>query len=1751
MKNTFRKIGLMIFIFSILFTSIRYKTFAITNNNQLSYEYMSGQIPFETLSLPPDYKNKPYIKINISGKETKLWFNTELWVDKNIGVYGHYGYVPDNDFKNYTENPDPSITTPYYTRYGIKGEYRYHGYTVDGIRHTNKSFPVDEASTRKAEQKTWQYHYWANPILAKKQDGEISGWNDEAISNNRQGIQEWINEGLPFEIKNGSNPSSQNAYDYANVLTPSTLYSYGEAKMWHKNRTGYWYQTFTLKKRTGRKQTPITLDINILDKGKYIINPGEDEVKVNVDVTITLQDEAYYNNVIEREIYYTRRDISHYNLQLNDTTYTFDGNSTTNTYKGTVSLDIPRSIISDDGNYTVSGIASVSYGNPQSDNAYDNDTDEVNKRKLDKFVIPFNKSDDLVCKFSVASVVNWNDTTPLKADNFKYQDLSVGNIKKYEFELTGEDGTKVVKEYNNSSIDNQTINNLLYDMAKDKNKEKYKIHVKQTVYDSNRIAEYDKNVYVMKAYTPQKTVEIDVELPRKVFDIEPYGATIGDMKAEDINLLKVTIDGTPINVSVNDFFNGGFTFGAIESNNNTEVHFIEVAATSSDDVESHVQKWVTVYNTKPKAQLTLQGTQKENRKFETLNTSDSANDPYLLQHYPTSYTYEITALNSSDMNKLNYERQGENHIFQSSKEGVYQISCTATNRSGRSSTYNLPLIVMKDHKPAMNFDIWNNYLARSEALSMEFGAESIDGDTIINKRIKILKDQDKDGTYEKEVLNTSLTDDFSYTPTELGHYRAIISAEESFGEETIIKWLDGTEKRTNEVIRDFFVENLRPLTEVHLDIPYNFPQVDVIISLDKNLTDSKKADIKSKRIDYNNYLRSQGINPIIEIWDMKCYEYSTPASTSRNTGSTYPQNSIPYSSSGYSGTLTQTNVVNNWYWHDFGYYTTEEECHTVTERYKYYHCDYYSYDELVEMYGAWDCGNFEFRTRTKNVCSSVDVWHSDNRKVNNYTGYYSGNIYKYVRQNPPVENFRSEADKYIIYVSENGINTTSPSEHKNRLTPIKEFEDLAKEHDFDVTLIGNSTIKSQYSLYNHYYSADDILDSINKALDDIIEDNPFSSDYLVELGSNVNIETVELETEGDELKENGFQYIHNPNYYDNSLGMFSYGKSEFNENEDWTTTKPTILDKTGRLDIYHRVKDSITGYEDNELYSNIFRTSINIHRKPIAQFNLDWIYNPATRVYETTWEDGSYDLDHQYNHPQKGIIERKIVYWDKTRPIEKYYKIPDNLKPGATYTVEYIVKDLENTWSLPCIKEFTLPTAPPPQILDAKLKTVLDKFNLNSIPASENLLAYDIKTRFPYSHHIEMAMYDGNTIKTPNKTITSYAIKNGQDYNWNDVTYNIPSTLPDGYYLFKLFAIDSNNSNNKRSKDFTVRVETPVDLEGTIEKDKITYDRETLIEASTSKYVNTVTITLFKDTMYERTRNLSCIKTEGDKKYWSLTYKEERRYIEDNFYTARFTARTPNNNQETQDNSFEFTHNTPPTVSIQSTEPSYIYEGDNIFANIIVNDIDLDTLTLDIDLYKNGNKLTSKRVIANPEGTTYDLIKQNLMNNIESGDYEIRVHVDDGNGGVANANMLFKVYELTIDGFVNHTPKWDENRIKYNRAMSKTDDDPRDSDTYWSGERFIVSADTTEIHADSNVVAGNVETEILDTAYDTNLESANKTNWHGELWDNSMINKWGNDAAIYITFRFTVNYSNGTVKTDDVKVKIDNIDSYYRYHRKW
>lgn len=91
----------------------------------------------------------------------------------------------------------------------------------------------------------------------------------------------------------------------------------------------------------------------------------------------------------------------------------------------------------------------------------------------------------------------------------------------------------------------------------------------------------------------------------------------------------------------------------------------------------------------------------------------------------------------------------------------------------------------------------------------------------------------------------------------------------------------------------------------------------------------------------------------------------------------------------------------------------------------------------------------------------------------------------------------------------------------------------------------------------------------------------------------------------------------------------------------------------------------------------------------------------------------------------------------------------------------------------------------------------------------------------------------------------------------------------------------------------------------------------------------------------------------------------------------------------------------------------------------------------------------------------------------------------------------------------------------------------------------------TTIQTGSSVTVNSIKVEILNQPYlPTDLYKSG-ANWVGELWDASMVDKWGNAAPINLTFRFTCTYSNGTVKTDDVIVTIDNREPYHLINQGW
>ncbi|HHW47036.1 MAG TPA: hypothetical protein GXX14_00250, partial [Clostridiaceae bacterium] len=802
--------------------------------------------------------------------------------------------------------------------------------------------------------------------------------------------------------------------------------------------------------------------------------------------------------------------------------------------------------------------------------------------------------------------------------------------------------------------------------------------------------------------------------------------------------------------------------------------------------------------------------------------------------------------------------------------------------------------------------------------------------TVASNKVEVYYDSDNDEECEQLIATYDDIAEFpEFTPAKLGNYKFVNIVREEFGEETLEEFITEDDKKVKVVEREFFVDNLVPMTGLYVDIPIVRPEIDVYFMLDKDLEREKVNWVLDNRINIDNTLRYNNILPKVETWDMHTYTYSQYANTSRNTGTSYPSGSIYYSSNGYSGYLSLYSVSDNGSYQDLGHYETKTESKTVTKSASqsgtfcprcgsvpptygstYYYSDSEGYSGTLSQvyynYSSKATSSFcnvhqhtnieEFRrdwTWSGTVTRTVQIWIPNWVWVPNYTGFYSGTIYKYVRQ-PYTNPFRSLSYKYVIYISNGDI------------SELPDLQMVMSKSDAKLVLIGQESIKDQIG-YNHFILNDGsktIEELINEALSYIIENNQSIEKIFVLKGETFTIQTSDYDEENDPLIEKKVQYVQDVDYFDNPTGKEDIAAESYSDTDNWVDTIVNKFDNVGKFSIYRRVKDlpsTDPRFAAFSKYSGVHELQIYVHRKPIAIVDLDWDFDSTKNVYLTRWVCRSYDLDHQYSREDKGIVDRKIMF--RKNGGEWLYYIPEELTPG-TYELYYYVRDPEGVWSDPFVMNFTLQPSPPVQF-NAKLRTLDPDFSLLSIPASEYMEAYDIWTRYPYDVKLEMALYNGATMVSPVKAVNyseSTGKKTGNDIEWNNVPYEIPETLSDRMYNFKISAVDVNNPNKRQEKNFTVVVDTPVNLVPDMPQAVIT-ESPVDIYASTSKYANNVQVTLFKGTAYQTILMMNTV-SAGKVKNWKVTYNVHAN-IPDGIYTASFTAGTPNGNSETVNVDYE------------------------------------------------------------------------------------------------------------------------------------------------------------------------------------------------------------------------------------------------------
>lgn len=1342
----------------------------------------------------------------------KIYLNLELYLDKNILVYGNY-----LDVFKYGTNDFKSVSNGYYKKNNYVGEYRHHGFTVDGNIYNSNDFPRDSDSGRSVFEKKWIYKYWElidepTSLITEFISKDITG---PKVVLTRKQVDKVINDVLANSTNDlaplSSSGDGYSVSDHMNLYQLNDTRFNGEGKMMQENGGRLWYQQFSTNKSNGKEPVFQECVVEVLNKGSYSFT-NKNTVKVSVKVTGVFIDK-YLTTEIDRFTYYNTHDIKEYVLKLNIGTK----------YKSIVGL--PSGVYNGNSSYSYIFNMEVSESDLNSG---------VLKAFGESYVVYYDESVSNVGKGIDFDSLNGGLTSIFTVDDImgdltlksvKYLDSSIGEIIGYDIVIKNLNSGKEEIYFYDS--DSSMFSNDLYNYLR-KEKVLSNYMVIQTVHNSIGESHTSSENFGVKKKV-KEFIDLEVNIPEYVIDIDSLNVSDETDYSIGYKSRNIYINGDLVDWDI--FFDGNFSFGPCK---NDYLASLEVVVISNDNVKCIRKTSIHIYSSLPRVSLSLSGSNKANRKLVLNNTSESINNSVVLSKYPLTYSISYSGVTSdiSNLKKVKIDEFNSNLLFK--KEGFYKISIVAVNTNGRvSDVYDLNIGILPDYKPNVIFNIWNNVLTRNEALNISYEANSLDGDVITTNNFKIYFDVNKDNTFFELVYESE--NEVVFSPTKLGQYKIVNYLEESFGEETIDKYITSSDKISKTVERIFYVDNLRPLSEIDLEIPENFTEVDLYIIGDKNLNEDTIKTLRESRIDYNNDLRLYGLNAVVEFRNLKYYTESQHITISKSFYQLYPTSNLNHSINGFSGILNISNVINNPKEVKKSKSVAYEDCDTVKTFKGWINCDYTCINACllvgiacIKPYKSCCDADYDIATTCTTKYRKVPYYTS----INQYTGYYSGDIKKVYRQ--PFSNpFRELSEKYVVYVVDsNGFD-------------LADYEELKKKASFTTIIIGTEEVKSNFKDEIFVLNdGSDINELMEKAIKEIGLRYPYSSSYLLEVGEKFDINEIEFDTEGDEIVTHGFQYIQEE-IFDNSLGFEDFSRIKYSDEIlDFIKFKPNIFNKVGKFNIYKLISDK-TGENKFDKRSNLGNVSVIVHRKPIADYKLDWTYRPETNNFDVLFLDKSYDLDHEFSDIGKGITDYKIMY--RIKGGTWIYSIPKSLLVGK-YELRYSVKDLEGAWSDTKETEFELLKKIAPQIINASVKPLDSEFELNSMPITEKLLLYNIKTRFPYEEALEITILNnkGNIVYSTKKFYDGTSID--QDLLWKDIIITIPSSLKDGNYTVRIKAYDVNDYSNNVYKDFSIKIFTPGHLEGLINNELQT-GMEYKIKAFTSKYVNEVKLVLFKDTI--------------------------------------------------------------------------------------------------------------------------------------------------------------------------------------------------------------------------------------------------------------------------------------------------------------
>jgi hypothetical protein len=685
--------------------------------------------------------------------------------------------------------------------------------------------------------------------------------------------------------------------------------------------------------------------------------------------------------------------------------------------------------------------------------------------------------------------------------------------------------------------------------------------------------------------------------------------------------------------------------------------------------------------------------------------------------------------------------------------------------------------------------------------------------------------------------------------------------------------------------------------------------------------------------------------------------------------------------------------------------------------------------------------------------------------------------------------------------------------------------------------LSNSTNQSQYqNLINQNDGLGTTIDNssldtaLNNLADYIIQqyDNSSVMSQYVLLGDTVNYTPHYTDLENDPMYATRWKYTQDPSVFDNSLGMIP-DSGQYRSSSYSTFTLP------GKYTINFSAQDNPKNdnrFANYRLWSldSSSQMIIYAHRKPIADFTVNFRSRAANGYYNTDITDVSYDPDHSISQADKGIVNR-IWQW---KPISQTSwnsgSPPTSFAPNSEYLFYLKVQDAEGAWSDPKVVDvqtynvnfapsmvITNPTGTQtsPTVVNAEPNITWNYTDPENDPQEKWTLDYYYSDG-SLAHHAEgtgtQTNYQtpsgilsyGKTIKVVGKVFSKnqWSLPSNSVYFFLNrppsvnITYPPSSDPNNPDFVTQNFIVtwDYTDPESQPQQAFQVTI----------------LDYASGATLASSGVVNSGSHSWKVNTTLPQNKLLYVVVKASDGYAWSA--QSAPKY---------------------------FKLNRPPKAGF-TVFPSPPYEGDQVTITGTASDPD-------------GDPLTYNYVITKPDGTCVGYTTANPSFKVDQlGQWTVTQTVTDTGGLSDSLTQNFTVMQLTVQGQVQHTPEWEQNRQLYNSNTNFN----RPVTMFWAGEKFELVADTSVITGNSPTIANSVTVDVPLNFVDgyPRTESVTLTpdsthrKWTGELWQDD-FEKIPNGTY---QFTFTATWSNGTLKTNTVQIEIqDSVFDYYQLHRRF